>query len=185
MRRPSTRRWLTTAVGAAALAAALGGCGSDDDANDSGTTGAVSSGDEAGAALVSTRELDGLGTVLVDDSGRALYFAEQETDGTIQCVDACLGFWTPATATGSLPTDISGLDTIQRDDTGDRQLTYDGAPLYTFTLDKAPGQVTGNDLTDTFDGVEFTWHAAVTDAAADTDGGGDDGGGYGGDPYSY
>jgi Secreted repeat of unknown function len=82
---------------------------------------------------------------------------------------------------------------VRRDDTGDRQLTLDGAPLYTFTLDKAPGEVTGDDLTDSFGGVEFTWHAAVTEqASGDTDdsdsdtddGGGYDTGGYGGG-YSY
>jgi predicted lipoprotein with Yx(FWY)xxD motif len=176
-------------MGAAALAAALGGCGSDDDTADDT---AADAGTDAAAALVSTQEVDGLGTVLVDESGRALYFADQETDGTIQCVDACLGFWTPAAATGSLPSDISGLDAVRRDDTGDRQLTLDGAPLYTFTLDKAPGEVTGDDLTDSFGGVEFTWHAAVTEqASGDTDsdsdtddGGGYETGGYGGG-YSY
>lgn len=172
------------AAATAATVTALAGCGSDDDA------GAAT--DDGGSDLVATQEMDGLGTILVDGSGRALYFADQETDGTIACVDACLGFWTPAAATGPLPTDVTGLDTVRRDDTGDRQLTYDGAPLYTFTLDKAPGQVTGDDLTDTFGGVEFTWHAAVTDDAGaedsdsdSDDDGGYDGGGSGGDPYDY
>jgi hypothetical protein len=77
--RPTTRQWLAGAMGAAALAAALGGCGSDDDTADD----AANAGTGAAAALVSTQEVDGLGTVLVDESGRALYFADQETDGTI------------------------------------------------------------------------------------------------------
>jgi predicted lipoprotein with Yx(FWY)xxD motif len=199
MRRPTTRRCWTGsagAIGAVALAVALVGCGSDGD--ESGGSDASPAGNENGSALVSTEEMDGLGSVLVDSTGRALYFADEEADGTIRCVDACLGFWTPAEATGAVPTDISGLETVRRDDTGVRQLTYDGAPLYTFSLDKGPGQVTGDDLTDSFGGVEFTWHVAVSDEAADSgdtdtdtdDSDTDDGGGDpydygGGDPYGY
>jgi len=128
---------------------------------------------------VQASDVSGVGPVLVDSSGRTLYFADQESDGTIKCVDACLGFWSPAKATGDLPSDIDGLGTVTRDDTGAKQLTLDGAPLYTFKLDKSPGQATGDDLTDSFGGVSFTWHAAATDASADDtgdDSGGNDGG---------
>ena len=181
MRRPTTR-YLTLAAAAAATAAVLAGCGSDDDASGSDAGGGAAVGND----VVATQEMDGVGTILVDGSGHALYFSDQEEDGTIACVGACLEFWVPATATGPLPEDIPGLDAVRRDDTGDRQLTLDGVPLYTFRLDKTPGQVTGDNVTDTFGGVDFTWHAAVTDAGtggeADTDDG--DTGGYG-NPYGY
>jgi predicted lipoprotein with Yx(FWY)xxD motif len=164
-------------LGAAALALVLASCGSSDSGDDSDSSGAGSS-----PGLVQVSDVSGVGTVLVDSSGRTLYFADEESDGTIKCVDACLGFWTPATATGALPSDIDGLGTMTRDDIGAKQLTYDGAPLYTFKLDKSPGQATGDDFQDTFDGVSFTWHAASTDESADDSdsdsGEGSDDGGY-------
>jgi predicted lipoprotein with Yx(FWY)xxD motif len=172
MRHSSTITRLAGPVGAAALAVALVACGSDDGSDDSG-------GASDGSGAVGTRDVSDVGTVLVDSSGRTLYFAEEEADGGIECVDACLGFWTPAPPDGDLPSDIDGLDVITRDDTGDRQLTYDGAPLYTFTQDRSPGQATGDGLTDTFGGTSFTWQAATTvgsdDGGADS---GDTGGGY-------
>jgi predicted lipoprotein with Yx(FWY)xxD motif len=178
-------RWAGAAA-VVALAATLAACGSDSDsaaADDSGS----------GSGSVSTRDVSEVGTVLVDSAGRTLYFADEEADGSISCLDACLGFWTPAAPDGDLPSDIDGLDVITRDDTGDRQLTFDGAPLYTFTQDRAPGQVTGDDLTDSFDGTSFTWHAATTedsgssgsgDSGSGDSGGDDTGGGYQ-NPYSY
>lgn len=159
----------------------LAACGSSDDGSSD------SSGDSASSSgLVQTSDVSGVGTVLVDSSGRTLYFADEESDGTIKCVDACLSFWTPVEATGDLPSDIDGLGTMTRDDNGAKQVTYDGAPLYTFKLDKGPGQATGDDFTDSFSGVSFTWHAAATDESAedtgdDSGGGGNDGGyDYGG-----
>jgi len=46
------------------------------------------------------------------------------------------------------------------------QVTYDGKPLYTFTLDSQPGELTGNGVTDQFGGTQFTWHAAFTTGGA-------------------
>jgi hypothetical protein len=37
-------------------------------------------------------------------------------------------------------------------------------PGYTFRLDDAPGQVHGNNVTDSFGGQTFTWHAATAGA---------------------
>jgi predicted lipoprotein with Yx(FWY)xxD motif len=175
MRYSSTVTRSVGPLGAAALAVVLAACGSSNDGSSaSGDTGS-SSGE------VQTSDVSGVGTVLVDSSGKTLYFSDEESNGTIKCVDACLGFWTPAEASGPLPSDIEGLGTMTRSDNGAKQLTYDGAPLYTFKLDKSPGQATGDDLQDSFDGVSFTWHAASTDESSETDsdsGGSDDGGGY-------
>jgi predicted lipoprotein with Yx(FWY)xxD motif len=151
---------------AAALLLGVAACGSD-------AEGAGGSGSSGGVA---TSEVEGVGTVLVDAEGRALYTSEQEADGQIRCVDDCLEFWIPAEATGA-ESDVEELGTVTREDTGAEQLTYKGAPLYTFTLDAEPGQVTGDNLSDTFGGEEFTWHAAVTEA--------DTGGGEEPDPGMY
>lgn len=149
-------------AGAALLLLGVAACGSD---GGSGGEAAGGSGESSGS--VATSEIEGIGTVLVDSEGRTLYTSEQEADGTVHCVDTCLEFWIPAIATGTVSGDEMG--TVTREDTGEKQLTYDGAPLYTFKLDTEAGQASGDNLSDSFDGEDFTWHAAVTD---ESEGGG-------------
>lgn len=76
---------------------------------------------------------------------------------------------------------MQGLATMKRSDTGAEQLTFEGKPLYTFKLDTAAGEAKGNNFSDAFSGVDFTWHAAApTAAAAPTKApSSSDGGGYG------
>jgi hypothetical protein len=75
------------------------------------------------------------------------------------------------------------LSTMHRPD-GGRQVTLNGAPLYTFSFDHSAGQLNGDNQKDSFDGTDFTWQAAAVSGAAPassanpTSGGG--GGGYGG-----
>jgi predicted lipoprotein with Yx(FWY)xxD motif len=156
-----------SAFGAAALAAlalAAGACGDDDE--------------QAAAApadtTVSVKQVDGVGAVLVDRAGAALYTSEQESDGTVRCRNDCLSFWLPLEASGE-PTgsdELSGeLGTVERPD-GGTQVTYEGAPLYRFSEDREPRQVTGDGLSDAFGGTTFTWHAATTEGAPSSSGGG-------------
>jgi predicted lipoprotein with Yx(FWY)xxD motif len=138
------------------------------------------------AAVVSTRNVSGTGTVLVDAKGDALYSPAEEKNGTIQCTGGCTAVWVPLTvAAGTTPTAGSGvtgkLGTVKRPD-GKRQVTWNGSPLYTFADDSGPGDVMGNGATDNFSGMSFTWHVATTGkggapapAPATTSGGG----GYG------
>jgi predicted lipoprotein with Yx(FWY)xxD motif len=120
----------------------------------------------AAPTAVSTLDHPALGAILVDSAGMTLYFADQERDGTIECVDECLGFWFPvAPATRAAPKlpGVSGLAVVHRSDSGQDQLTYQGRPLYTFRLDDHRGDTTGDNLSDAFDGTFFTWHAARVD----------------------
>ncbi len=157
-------RWKTMfGVGAVAVALAAGGC-----ASGSNSTGG-SAGTGNTSATVSARDIAGVGTALIASDGKALYFSDQERSGTIRCVGACLQFWTPLTVgSGGAPTTGSGvtgkLSTMNRPD-GTAQITYDGKPLYTFSLDAA-GQAKGNGFSDAFGGTTFTWHAAVVAGAA-------------------
>jgi predicted lipoprotein with Yx(FWY)xxD motif len=74
---------------------------------------------------------------------------------------------------------VSGtLATTARPD-GAHQITYNGAPLYTFALDTAPDQTKGNGTTDSFGGKPFTWHALVTSGGATAPSPSTSGGGYG------
>lgn len=164
-------------VGAGLMLAA---CGSDDPADTADAGGPIN----AVGSSVATRDHPEKGTILTDPSGATLYFADQEADGTVRCVDACLNFWMPAEAAdGSNPADeMEGLGTITREDNGQTQLTFQGKPLYTFRLDKAAGDVTGDNVSDDFGGITFVWHtASIGGGAKQPDApapGGDDGYGY-------
>jgi predicted lipoprotein with Yx(FWY)xxD motif len=171
-----TMRWKTTVrtgVVAVGLALAVAACGSG---NDNG-------GGAGDGSTVSTRDVSGIGKALIGADGKTLYFADQETSGTIQCKDACLSFWTPLTvSSGTKPSAGNGvtgtLATVNRPD-GKAQVTYDGMPLYTFTQDGKPGEAKGNGFKDTFNGTEFMWHAATPSGAAPAGGTPQDRGGYG------
>jgi predicted lipoprotein with Yx(FWY)xxD motif len=140
--------------------------------------------------MVSARKLPGVGTVLVSRSGRTLYSPQQEAHGKIMCTGSCLSFWFPLSAgTGAAraPRGITGvLGTIHRPG-GRTQLTYNGKPLYTFRLDLAPGQAHGNNFTDHFAGISFTWHAVTTNGspAGTAQPGNSGGNAYQGSPQGY
>lgn len=132
--------------------------------------------------VVSDRKLPGVGTVLVNRSGKTLYTPQQERHGKIMCTGGCLSFWLPVPAGAGAalraPSGVTGaLGTIHRPD-GRTQLTYNGKPLYTFRLDLAPGQVHGNNFTDHFGGISFTWHAVTTNGSPAGTGQQGNGGGY-------
>jgi len=134
------------------------------------------------SVVVSARKLPGVGTVLVNRSGKTIYSPQQEAHGKILCTGSCLTFWfpVPASAGAALraPSGVTGaLGTIRRPD-GRTQLTYNGKPLYTFRLDQAPGQVHGNNFTDHFGSTSFTWRAITTSGSPAGTGQQGNGGGY-------
>jgi len=159
-------------VGVALVTAA---CGDDSDEESTAAAG-------TGATDIALREGTSVGTVLVDADGMTLYTTDQEADGSIRCVDECVGIWLPVTVTAtapSAPDAVAGdIGTVERPD-GSTQATFDGAPLYRFSFDKQPGDVTGEAVADTFAGIEFEWHAATTGAAATQPPPTTAGGGYG------
>jgi predicted lipoprotein with Yx(FWY)xxD motif len=118
------------------------------------------------------RQLPGVGSVLVDNTGKALYANNLETAGKILCNDpGCNAFWTPLTVHAgkpTAPTRAGKLGVTKRPD-GSTQVTANGKPLYTFSED-SPGKATGNNFTDDFDGHHFTWN--VVRSAGTTVGGG-------------
>jgi predicted lipoprotein with Yx(FWY)xxD motif len=96
--------------------------------------------------------------VLVDRRGHTLYHLSVEKRGHFICTtSACLSFWHPlVVARAAAATGPRKLGTVRRPD-GRLQVTYAGAPLYTFTGDKRAGQAQGEGFKDV--GV---WHAATT-----------------------
>ena len=118
-----------------------------------------------------TRNLAGLGTVLVNTAGKTIYSPEQEAHGKILCTGNCLSFWFPVTVRSAAGLRATGaaagaLGTIHRRDDGLTQLTYNGRPLYTFRLDHSPGQAHGSNFSDAFGGTHFTWQAVTASGAA-------------------
>jgi predicted lipoprotein with Yx(FWY)xxD motif len=169
----STKRTAQAIGLIAAAALALGACGGDDDGSGSSDMG--SGGGTASAGGVSAQSIDGT-DVLVDSNDQVLYSADEEQRGKVLCTDGCTSIWKPVPASeGAAASSDLDLGEVDRPD-GAKQLTYEGAPLYTFT-DEGPGELKGDGLTDSFGGDSFTWHAATTTAS---DSGSSDSAGSGG-----
>lgn len=89
-----------------------------------------------------------LGQILVDAKGRTLYFFVPEEGSKVVCTGDCTTMWQPLLVTGAAaPTSavpLPGvLDAVMRPE-GMRQVTYDGWPLYTYAMDRQPGEALGN-----------------------------------------
>ena len=105
--------------------------------------------------------------ILVNAQGMTLYLFALDKHNKSVCTGACATYWPPALlplGTTSAPATLSGVsgtfDVAIRGD-GTRQLTYDGAPLYTFSRDRKPGDMAGQ-------GAQGIWWAVVISAAQAT-----------------
>jgi predicted lipoprotein with Yx(FWY)xxD motif len=175
--RTFTTPIVLVALGLAALAG-LTACGGSGGGS---TTPAAAAGTTSTATgtTVSQENVSGVGEILVDAKGDALYSPDQESGGAIKCVDSCAQIWVPLTvpSSSSTPTGVAGLAVVKRPD-GSSQVTYQGAPLYTFAEDTSPGEVNGNGVSDSFGGTDFTWHVAGNAGTATTTGSGTGSYGY-------
>jgi len=89
--------------------------------------------------------------MLTDSGGMTLYTFDKDVsgDGKSVCNDACAKNWPPFLAkTGDAANGEYSL--VTRDD-GATQWAFKGKPLYLWTKDKKPGDMTG-------DGVNNVWH---------------------------
>ena len=108
-----------------------------------------------GAAALHVSQDEEHGAYLVDQEGMSLYLFEADVQGSdgsepeSRCHDRCETAWPPLLSEGKpeahdeLHPDMLG--TIERED-GERQLTYNGWPLYYFSADMGPGQTRGHDI---------------------------------------
>jgi predicted lipoprotein with Yx(FWY)xxD motif len=103
------------------------------------------------AVTIEARNLSGVGTVLTDGRGYALYMFEPDAQRQVTCTGLCAATWPPVTisARASL---VAGSGVQQSllssdpDPAGGRVVTYDDWPLYTYTGDVQPGQDTGQGI---------------------------------------
>jgi predicted lipoprotein with Yx(FWY)xxD motif len=134
----------------------------------------ASSSAKRSGATVSLRKTT-LGQVLVDGRGRTLYLFAKDKNGISACAGKCASFWPPDVTSGK-PQAGHGvnsalLGTTKRSD-GRLQVTYNKHPLYTFSLDKKPGNTKGEELS----AFGAKWYAVSSKGAKVLKSGG---GGYG------
>ncbi|GAA3646749.1 lipoprotein [Nocardioides ginsengisoli] len=121
----------------AAAVLALGGCGTSSDKASSDH----SPGSTGGSGPVLKLATKGkVGKVLVDSSGKTVYFYDLDKAGetTSACVGPCVPLWpsVSAPANPTLGPGVSGTLGTVKDANGGSQLTLNGHPLYTYSLDK-------------------------------------------------
>jgi predicted lipoprotein with Yx(FWY)xxD motif len=109
------------------------------------------------APIVTMAMKEPFGGFLTDIDGRAVYILEG-TRGTAgsRCSGECLRVWPPLQASGP-PGAGAGVDPAMVDMVmayGGPQLTYAGWPLFYYHHDRAPGDTTGQHVTDRWG----TWH---------------------------
>lgn len=99
-----------------------------------------------------------VGKYLVNSTGYALYLYSLDTpnSGSTGCYNQCAVYWHPFyTANLTIPSNlsVSKFGMIVRTG-GEKQLTYEGYPLYQYTGDNASGLINGN-------GVAGIWFAVT------------------------
>jgi len=100
-----------------------------------------------------------VGKYLADSKGMALYYFKNDESEKSNCNGECLKNWPPFIAEHfKVPVgfDKNDFGTISREDSGEKQVTYKGYPLYYFVNDKAKGEVNGQ-------GVKGIWFIVNTE----------------------
>ena len=88
--------------------------------------------------------------ILTAENGMTLYTFDNDTKGKSNCDGGCAESWPPYAAKEGDKAPGAGFTMIERAD-GTNQWAKDGAPLYFWVGDSAPGDTTG-------DGVGGVWH---------------------------
>jgi predicted lipoprotein with Yx(FWY)xxD motif len=98
------------------------------------------------------RRVTGLGRVLTDGDGRALYVFPPDARDAVRCTGPCAGTWPtfavrrPDGVVAAAGVRSRLVGTMPDPTTGDLVVTYDGQPLYHYAGDVRPGQLNGQGL---------------------------------------
>lgn len=82
------------------------------------------------------------GPTLTNEQGMTLYTFDKDGGGKSVCNGPCAANWPPFTAAADAQ--ASGSYSVVIRDDGSRQWAYNGRPLYTWTKDAKPGDITGD-----------------------------------------
>jgi predicted lipoprotein with Yx(FWY)xxD motif len=112
----------------------------------------------AAASIVIETASGDVGDYLTGTDGMTLYTFKPDEELVSTCEAACADAWPPLIvedgASVAAGDGVTGsLETFERPD-GSMQVAYDGAPLYYFARDTAPGEVNGH-------GAGDAWFVAV------------------------
>src|SRR5690606_30967952 len=94
---------------------------------------------------------EGAAAYLTNSAGSALYYVEGDRDGS-GCTGECVSAWPPLLVGDAMPGASAGLQagmigTVTRPD-GQRQVTYNGHPLYRYAADTGLGEAAGSEVRD-------------------------------------
>jgi predicted lipoprotein with Yx(FWY)xxD motif len=164
------RKFAVPIVALGLVAAACGG--------HSGSSGSTGSGSTTGSGMIKTASVNGVGTVLIDSSGRTLYMLSADKGDHVTCGSSpCTSIWPPMLV-ASAPSAGAGITGSMlgtaRTPGGKMQATYGGWPLYTYSGDSSSGQANGQGI-QSFGGV---WHPLASSGQPVTGSGTSGGGGY-------
>lgn len=153
-------RILLAAFMAVALVAAIACSGDDDDdapataapaataaESPTETTAAPTPAGDAVEPLAVGIEEGDLGTYLTGPEGNALYVFTRDAPDTSNCIDDCLATWPPLLLMEGQSVEAAAgasgaFDSIETP--AGQLVTYNGAPLYYFAADAAPGDTNGH-----------------------------------------
>jgi predicted lipoprotein with Yx(FWY)xxD motif len=143
-------RWLAAPVLVVGAVAVLAACGSNSPSSSPPSSPSSpaapasnpSSSSAAGMVTIKTAST-GIGTVLVNAQGHTLYWFALDTPTKSNCTGTCATYWSPVIGTASASGMPHGFGTITRSN-GQKQVTYDGHPLYTYVGDTSAGMTSGN-----------------------------------------
>lgn len=102
----------------------------------------------AQGAQLGVRDDSKLGAFLTGEGGKTLYIFTKDAPGVSNCYDRCATAWPPLLATElpTLPRGAPGkLTLIPRED-GQRQVAYNGQPLYYWQGDAKAGDASGQNV---------------------------------------
>lgn len=84
------------------------------------------------------------GKIYANPKGMTLYTFDEDANGKSNCRATCTETWLPFKAAADAKAEGEWTLVTRLD--GSHMWAYDGKPLYTYVLDKKPGDVLGNDL---------------------------------------
>lgn len=162
----NTSRILLTAAALIGLAACSD---SDDSSSGAPATAATTAADAGGSTTAAATDAadativlsdSSLGQILTTADGMTLYLFTPDTPTTSACTGGCLSAWPALTGEAVVGEGLDGamVAAFDRGD-GTMQLTYNGHPLYLFSGDTQPGDVTGQ-------GSGGSWFAVTAEGSA-------------------
>jgi predicted lipoprotein with Yx(FWY)xxD motif len=111
-------------------------------------------------AAVVAASVPGVGTILVDAQGKALYTLTDANGAAVACTGTCASAWPPLTvAAGAKAKAGKGVKKVSA--TSDGQVTWKALPLYRFAGDAQAKEAKGDGVA-SFGG---TWHVVKVKAA--------------------